>query len=139
MQPRNMHGRGDWVTIALAAGAIATGLVAIVVVVGLFWWADSLSWEPLRRAAAPAPGAQHALRDGPATGSGAPTPVAVPRAETRSRAAAPQAVAAAQAPTPPAPDAPQANSDAAKNRAIADALSRLGADPDAARRFGVPP
>jgi uncharacterized iron-regulated membrane protein len=128
----------------LVVGAALATVVAVSVVLGLFWWiaaGPSFVSPPQHRASVPLP---------------APPPAAPAAAQREARpapraphaASAKQAPVAAAAPVPPAPvpAAPAAvagearpNPDAQKNRAIAQGLSRLGHDPDLQRRLAVPP
>jgi hypothetical protein len=116
---------------ALTVGAIATSLLAIAVVVVLLWWVRSLSSTAPHEAVVPV---------------GLPTraPLArAPRVVSASPALVPtpaQRVVAAHAPAPTAaPTAARptrgANDDAAKNRALGAALSRLADDPELQRKL----
>lgn len=119
---------------ALTVGAIATSLLAIAVVVALLWWVRSLSTAPQEAVSpVPPPVRAQAARDVPAPAPRVPTAV--------------QRVAVAQPPAPttaPSTALPTrgANNDAAKNRALGAALSRIGGDPELQRKLGlgqVPP
>ena len=116
---------------ALTVAAIATSLLAIAVVVALLWWVRSLSNTTPHEAVVPVrpTGREQAARpprDVPASPPRVPTAV--------------QRVAAAHPPAPTA--APSAalstrgaNDDAAKNRALGAALSRLADDPELQRKL----
>ena len=123
---------------ALIAVAIAAAVVAVGIVVALFSWVSSLPEQqisppksPTRRPAAVAPStarAQPAARAPTPSEHGAvPTPVSRP---------VDQAAA-----VPPTASTWSANSDAAKNRAIGEGLSRLAKDPERLKQLGldVPP
>jgi len=128
--------------IALPLGAALATLMAVVVVVALFWWAQSLPAPDVSRPSVASAPVQRPVPAPPAQASAANVAaVAAPPP------AAPKAPAAAAAPpadalvenAPPATEAQRgSNPDAAKNRGIGNALSALGADPEMQRRLALP-
>ena len=118
---------------AVTAAAIAATLLAVVVMVVLMWWLHSLSRNTPGEAAvanAPAPARQWAA---PTSRNAPAPPPAVPAVQ---RVAAPAAPPPTAAPTA-APPTHGANDDAAKNRALGAALSRIGTDPELRRKLGL--
>jgi len=120
--------------LALPVAAASAALAAIGIVVALFWLVGSFSAGPPTAAAPPAAPVQRPEAAAPAVPVERPRPAAA--AHKASRAAPPVAAAPPTAPAPAA--ATGSNSDAAKNRAIGQALSRLGNDPQMQRALGVP-
>jgi hypothetical protein len=127
-------GRNRWRSLldtALTVGAMAISLLAIAVVVALLWWMRSLSSTAREEAAVSVPLPTRApVARAPRGLSASPVPVPTPA----------QRVAAAPKPAPTA--APTAalptrgaNDDAAKNRALGAALSRLADDPELQRKL----
>ena len=118
---------------ALTVAAIAASLLAVAVVIALVWWVRLLSSATPRETTAPNVPAP-APRQAAAPPRGVPTPP---------RQVAPPPVQRAAAPVAPPPTAepiaasprPGPNDDAAKNRALGAALSRLGDDPELQRRL----
>ncbi len=114
---------------ALTLAAIAASVLAIAALLALVWWVRSLSSPAPQEAAAPVrPLAREPV-------ARAPRDVAAPP-----RQAAAQRMAAAAPPPPTAapttgPPTRGANDDAAKNRALGAALSRLGNDPELQRKL----
>jgi hypothetical protein len=126
-----------WLRLALPLAAVFAAVSAAGLVVALFWWVNSLSSAPRPQVAAPRPAPEHA-RVEPVEHRPAhvvPTAVATRRAGHVAVAAAPTSV-----PTPALPQGQGGgNSDAAKNRAIAEALLRVAKDPEAQRKLNLPP
>jgi hypothetical protein len=117
---------------ALTVAAIAASLLAVVVVIALVWWVRSLSPAPPSEVllpGVPAPAPRQAAAP-PRTVPPPPRPAAPPV----QRAAAPLAPAPTAVPSA-APEGRGGNDDAAKNRALGAALSRLGDDPELQRRL----
>ncbi len=116
---------------ALTVAAIVASLVAVTVVVALVWWVHSLSPSAPDAAVVPVRPAARRQADLAARDTPAPPP--------RAPIAA-QHVAAAQAPASPTASAAarpthDPNVDAAKNRALGAALSRLADDPELQRKL----
>jgi hypothetical protein len=137
MSDRRNHLRSVLDT-ALTVAAIATSLLAVAVVAALLWWVHSLSSTAPEETSVPVRPPPRA----PARAQAAHAPRDIPALPPRAPAAA-QRVAAAQAPAPTAaPTAARptrgANDDAAKNRALGAALSRLADDPELQRKLGLP-
>ena len=140
---------------ALIVGSALATVVAVGVVVGLFWWVSSgpssappAASRPYAAVNAAAPAADApaappaAAKQGPRTrhktnnveGADQPLPAAVPPA-----AVPPEAAAAPPAAVPQKEGEAWVNPDVKKNRAIAQGLSRLGQDPEMQRRLAEPP
>jgi hypothetical protein len=116
---------------ALMVAAIATSLLAMAVVVALLWWVRSLSSSVPQEAAVPGRPAAREQAARAARDVAASRPL-VPTAARRLAAAHPPAPTAA--PTVARPTR-GANDDAAKNRALGAALSRLADDPELQRKL----
>ena len=117
---------------ALTVAAVAASLLAVGVVIALVWWVHSLSSDTPREATvANALAAARQQAAPPARKVPAPPAAAAPAVE---RAAAPAAPPPTAAPTAALPPHGQ-NDDAAKNRALGAALSRLGDDPELQRKL----
>lgn len=116
----------------LTIAAVAASLLAIVVVIALVWWVRSLS-----PATPPEVLVQNPPVPVPRSDVAQPRSMATPARQVAppvQRAAAP----AASPPTAAAAGAPEmrgGNDDAAKNRALGAALSRLGDDPELQRKL----
>jgi len=119
---------------ALTVAAIAGTVLALAVLLTLAWWVRSLS------TASPPEAALQSVPDRALRPAAAP-----PRSAARPPQHAPapvQQAAVAVTPIPiAAPTAPRptrgANDDAAKNRALGAALSRLGNDPELRHKLGL--
>lgn len=117
---------------ALTVAAIAASLFAVAVVIVLVWWVRSLGPAPAPEAAlpdVPAPAARQAAA--PVHSVPAPPRPAAPPVQ---RAAAPVVPAPTAIPTSGSATR-GGNDDAAKNRALGAALSRLGEDPELQRQL----
>jgi hypothetical protein len=141
MSQSNSSGFRAFFDTALLVGATAAALLAIGIVVGLFLWMRSLDQPPLERAAKPRPAAPVkapiiappvAEAPPPAAAVKAPPRQAVDRSAQRAAAPAPNQAAGVRPTYGP-------NSDAAKNRAIAQGLMQLGDDPEMQRKLALPP
>ena len=135
-------------SIALLVGSTAATLLAVTVVIALFWWvstipagkpedapapkpppaAESVSRSVVAAAPAPAPAAPRA-----------PAPAANANRSGVGTAPVPDAVSPQAAP-PQAPPPPRRRRepDAEKNQRIAAGLARLAKDPEALRQLGLP-
>ena len=116
---------------ALTVGAMATSLLAIAVVVALLWWMRSLSSTAPEEVAVPVrlPTRAQAAR----APRGVPvSPPLVPTPAQPVAAAHPPAPTTASTAALPTRDP---NVDAAKNRALGAALSRLADDPELQRKL----
>jgi len=123
---------------ALTVAAIAGTFLAVAVLITVGWWVHSLS------TAAPPAATRQSVPD-PVPRRAAAPPRSVPPPPRQAVPPAQQAAAAVAVPPTagptPGPPTHGANDDAAKNRALGAALSRLGNDPDLQRKLGldVPP
>lgn len=148
--PTAMPSHGDrWrqaLRIALLVGSAAATLIAVTVVISLFWWMSTISAAKPERVAAPkpppvaAPVSKPAVAAAPAlapTRPRAPVPTPAGYANRSSVATAPAPVQAG-APQLPEPLGHRQEPDAAKNHQLATGLSRLANDPEALRRLGLP-
>ena len=118
---------------ALTVAALAASLLAIAVLITLAWWLRSLYITPAPEAtvqSVPVPAARQAAA--PRTVPTPPGPATPPLQQAAAAVAAPPT----GGPTT-APPTPRQNDDAAKNRALGAALSRLGNDPELRRKLGI--
>jgi hypothetical protein len=148
----DVRGSGGWrriASMALTVGAVSVTIIAVGLVIGLFVWVHSLP-DPNAAPSAPRvtsnpanaapPRREAAAHEVPAARPAAPAAraaaPAAPNAAQRNAAAVAAARAANPAQAPP-PDMHH-NSDAERNRALGQALSQVGDDPETARRLGAP-
>ncbi|HVO24672.1 MAG TPA: hypothetical protein VMW56_13690 [Candidatus Margulisiibacteriota bacterium] len=115
----------------LTVAAIATSVLAIAVVIGLVWWMRLLSNAAPQEAVVPLRPPPRAAAVRP--GGDVPAPLRPAPTAAQRVAAAPAAAPTAAAPT--AVPTHGANDDAAKNRALGAALSRLADDPELQRKL----
>ena len=124
-------------SLALPIGAMLATLVAVGIVVALFWWVQSLPTQDSEPAAIPQ--APQRRADAAAARRRAENPSgadpATPLVQTPVGAAPTPPTAPPAAARPPR----QPNGDAEKNRAIGQALSRMAEDPEMQRKLGSPP
>ena len=128
------HGWRSRLDTALTVAALAASLLAIAVLITLAWWLRSLSTTPppeiaVQSVPVPAPRQAAAV---PRSVPAPPRPAAPPLQQAAAAVAAPPT----GGPTT-APPTPRQNDDAAKNRALGAALSRLGNDPELRRKLGI--
>jgi hypothetical protein len=150
--PTRMPGHGNrWrqaLSIALLVGSTAATLLAVTVVISLFWWVSKIPAGKPEDAPAPKPRpAAESVSRSVAAAAPAPAP-AVPRPPAPNAYAKRSGVGTAPVPDAVSPQAapPQApppprrrrEPDAEKNQRIAAGLERLAKDPEALRRLGLP-
>lgn len=139
--PTGMPGHSNrWrqaLSIALLVGATAATLLAVTVVIALFWWVSTISAGKPEDAPAPKPPpAAESVSRSVVAAAPAPAP-AVPRAPAPAANANRSGVGTAPPQAPPPPRR-RGEPDAEKNQRIAAGLARLAKDPEALRQLGLP-
>jgi len=148
--PNTMPGQSNrWrqaLSIALLVGSVAATLIAVTVVISLFWWMSTLSAPKPELVAAPKPPPAGEPVSKPAVAAAepvskpaAPAPRGLAPAAHASRpgAAPPPQAAAPEAAPPPIPEPPKPSREphAQNNHRLAAGLARLGNDPEALRQL----
>jgi hypothetical protein len=143
-------GRRYWwrrgLNLALLGGSIAATMIALTVVVALFWWLSGpVAQKPTALAPRPPAGPLQAAAE-PAPRPAVPAAPAPAPAAPRAPAPTPAGYAnrpSAAAPVPAGPPRRRVykrtgDGDAERNRAIAQGLQELARDPEALRQLGLP-